>query len=167
MRIRQRLSAAAASAVSLTGGCLAVAGAAAGSSRAISSLARCATGTIDLVPERTEGTATQAVAFVAVLNTGAACALRTAASLTVLDDGKKLDAVRGNPVTYEANWKLRHGRTLLFSAWWGNWCGGHQKSRFKARSAVGTSTVSVAYSVLPVCLSSHHPSRVTGVLLAH
>lgn len=145
---------------------LSLAGGAAGGSRLLSSLPRCATRAIHVVRQRSEGTATQAVTFVAVLNTGPACALHAAASLTVVEDGKKLSAVRGNPVTYEANWKLRRGQTLLFDAWWGNWCGGRQRSRFRARATVGKSTASAPYSVLPVCLSSRHPSDLTGVLLS-
>ena len=166
MRIRPQLFAAIASTVTLSVTGLALAAGVAGSFASAGSLPRCKTGSIHLVVERSEAAATQAVAFVAVLNTGSACLVHATASLSVVADGRKLDAVRGNPVTYAANWVLRRGRTLLFDAWWANWCGNRQKSRFRARSVFGQTTASAAYPVLPLCLSPHHPSDLTGVVLA-
>lgn len=157
----------AATALTVIIGGLNVAGVAAGNSESVSSRPRCATRAAHVVPERTEGTATQAVAIVDVVNTGPACEARIRASLTVVRGGHKLDAVHGNPVAYESDWQLRHGRTMLFAAWWGNWCGGGHKSRFRARAAFGPSTATSVYSVLPACLSRHHPSQLTGVLSPH
>lgn len=123
---------------------------------------RCANASIDLVLPQTQGTATQAVAFLSVRNRAVACRLVTTASLSVTRDGARVGAVRGNPVTYRINETIGHGTTMLFDAWWANWCATRSGS-FRARGVLGTKSGWAGYRYLPVCLSASHRSSLRGV----
>jgi hypothetical protein len=123
---------------------------------------RCADASIRLVLPQTQGTATQAVAFLSVRNRAAACRLVATASLSVTRDGARIGAVSGNPVTYRINETIGHGMTMLFDAWWANWCATRSGS-FRARGVLGRKSGWAGYRYLPVCLSASHPSSLRGV----
>ncbi len=124
--------------------------------------ARCPNGSVRLVLGKTEGTATQMVAFLSVLNRGVACQLITAASLTVMHKGVRVPAIRGNPVSYRVNQTIGHGTTMLFDAWWENWCGS-RSGPFRVRGALGAQTATAPYPYLPDCIGASGPSRLRGV----
>ncbi len=130
--------------------------------RATTGPLRCANASIGLVLPKTEGTATQAVAFLSVRNRAAACRLVATASLSVTRNGARVGAVRGNPVTYRIDETIGHGTTMLFDAWWANWCATRSGS-FRARGVLGTKSGWAGYHYLPVCLSASRPSSLRGV----
>ncbi len=124
--------------------------------------ARCPSGSVRLVLGKPEGTATQMVAFLTAFNRGTECKLATAASLTVIRGGVRVAAIRGNPVSYRINQTINHGTTMLFDAWWANWCGS-RSGAFRVRGALGALTAAAPYPYLPVCIAASEPARLRGV----
>jgi hypothetical protein len=128
---------------------------------ASNTLARCSNRSLQVVLPRTEGTATQAVAFLSILNRGVACRLIATASLTVVRHGARVVSIRGNPVSYRINQTIAHGATMLFDAWWSNWCGSRSDA-FRVRGVIGALTASGPYNVLPECLGARASSRLAS-----
>jgi hypothetical protein len=124
-------------------------------------LARCSTSSLHLVLPRTQGTATQAVAFLSVSNRGGSCKLIATSSLTVMHNRARVAAIRGNPVSYTIKQTIAHGTTMLFDAWWANWCAS-RSGLFRVRGVLGTITATAPYNVLPACLGASAPSRLRG-----
>jgi hypothetical protein len=122
---------------------------------------RCAADQLRVISPQTQGTATQAVAFVSIRDRGVACRLRTTASLTVMQNGVRVQSIRGNPVRYKIVGTFDHGTWTLFDAWWSNWCG--ERRGFEAQVTVGSLATSASYRVLPACLDAVSPSRLMGV----
>ena len=115
--------------------------------------------------ESPEGTAGQAVVFIAVENSGPACHLRGVLSFAVLENGR-LAVARENPLSYRMHQDFRHGKTMLFDVWWSNWCGS-RRAAFTARVSLAHAKAGVSYTVLPVCLSHATGSRVTARSLSY
>ena len=109
----------------------------------------------------TQGTATQAVASVTIVNRGVACLLATSTTFTVRRDGARVAAIVSNPVRLRIDGTLYRGSTLLYNAWWSNWCGARRGLR--ALATVGALTSSARYRVLPVCDTRGAPSRLEGI----
>jgi hypothetical protein len=119
-------------------------------------------GSLRVVLPRTEGTATQAVAFLSVSNDSRSCQLVETASLTVMRSGARITSIRGNPVSYRINETIAHGATMLFAAWWANWCAS-RSGIFRVRASLGMLATTGPYNVLPECLGASTPSRLRGV----
>ena len=111
--------------------------------------------------ESPEGTATQAVVFVAIRNSGVACDLKAKISFGVLGIQHRFVAVSDNPLNYHVSQDLKRGKTALFDVWWSNWCGSRRPAAYTARVVLGHHSASVRYTVLPVCLSRTSRSRLT------
>lgn len=124
-------------------------------------VAGCLRQALRVVVEKTQGTAGQSVAFLAVVNRARACRLSATASLTVARNGARIRSINGNPATLRINRSLGHGTTWLLAAWWANWCGKRSGS-FSAQGVVGSLAASGPYSVLPACLDTSLPSRLRG-----
>jgi hypothetical protein len=101
------------------------------------------------------------VAFLSILNRGVACRLIATASLTVVRHGARVVSIRGNPVSYRINQTIAHGATMLFDAWWSNWCGSRSDA-FRVRGVIGALTASGPYNVLPECLGARASSRLAS-----
>jgi hypothetical protein len=125
----------------------------------------CAWRSVSVVVPLTEGTATQSVAFLSVRNRAAPCRLVASASLTVTRNGATVTSIRGNPVSYRVDETIGHGTTLLFDAWWANWCTTRSGS-FRAHGALGPKSGWAGYRYLPVCLGASSPSSLRGVRAA-
>jgi hypothetical protein len=123
----------------------------------------CAAATPLVIEPSTQGTATQAVAFVSVLNNGGACRVDAIASLTVMQAGRPVRSILGNPVRETIRTTIGHGITPLFDAWWANWCGNGRP--FRALAAFGSGSASGPYHVLPECLAHTSASRLRAVPL--
>jgi hypothetical protein len=126
----------------------------------------CAWRSVSLVLPASQGTATQSVAFLSVRNAAVRCRLVASASLTVTRNGTRVRSIRGNPVSYRVDETIGHGTTMLFDAWWGNWCATRRGS-FRARGVLGTKSGWAGYRYLPVCLGDSSPSRLRGVRSAN
>jgi hypothetical protein len=124
--------------------------------------APCAESSLRVVVPRTEGTATQIVAFLSVANRGGRCQLVTSTSLIVIRNGARVASIRGNPVSYRINQTIGHGTTVLFDAWWGNWCADRSGS-FRVRGVLGAMSATAPYLILPLCIGASEPSRLRGV----
>jgi hypothetical protein len=122
----------------------------------------CANAALSLVVPRTEGTATQAVAFVELRVRGRACRIGDAvAALTVVRHGARVPSIRGNPVRYRIAGTFEPGTWMLFDVWWANWCGA--RGGFRARATMGPLSASAPYEVMPYCDSPGSPSSLHGV----
>jgi hypothetical protein len=108
-----------------------------------------------------QGTATQAVASVTIVNRGEACLLVASTTLTIRRDGARVASIISNPVRLRIDGTLYHGTTLLYNAWWSNWCGA--RSGLRALATVGALAASARYRVLPVCNTRRSPSRLQGI----
>ena len=126
---------------------------------------RCASSSLSVVAPRPQGTATQMVAFVSILNRGVACRLEATASLTVTRNAAPVTSIRGNPASYRINQRIGAGTTVLFDAWWGNWCAS-RSGPFRAVGAVGKLRAAASYPYLPVCIGAGHVSSLRGVRYA-
>ena len=115
-----------------------------------------------LLAPQTQGTATQAVAFVAVRNSGAACSFTAPVSLTVVDRGRRVRSVDRNPISAVLKGGLPHGILTLLDVWWSNWCG--TRATFDARATFASQVRTAPYRVLPVCISRGSPSRLHPVV---
>jgi len=120
---------------------------------------------VSVVLPAAQGTATQAVAFLSVRNGAAPCRLVASASLTVTRNGTRVTSIPGNPVTYRVDETIGHGTTMLFDAWWANWCA-TRSGTFRARGVLGTKSGWADYHYLPVCLGASFPSSLRGVRYA-
>ena len=116
----------------------------------------CVAGQLSLTVPQTQGTAQQEVAFVSIRNSGSACHVMALSTLTVVQAGKPVRSIRGNPAREKISGTIRHGMTTLFDAGWSNWCG--NRRAFRARATFGPETASGPYPS-PVCLSSASVSR--------
>jgi hypothetical protein len=121
----------------------------------------CTAATPLVIEPSTQGTATQAVAFVAVLNDGSACRVDAIATLTVTQAGRPVRSILGNPVRETIHATIGHGITTLFDAWWANWCG--NRRAFRAQATFGPGSASGPYQVLPECITRSAPSRLRPV----
>jgi hypothetical protein len=126
----------------------------------------CAWSSLSIVLPAAQGTATQSVAFLSVRNRAAPCRLVATASLTVTRDVLRVASIRGNPVTYRIDETIAHGTTMLFDAWWGNWCA-TRSGTFRVRGVLGTKSGWAGYHYLPVCLGASSPSSLRGVRYAN
>jgi hypothetical protein len=122
----------------------------------------CAWGSLSVVLPAAQGTATQSVAFLSVRNGAAACRLVATASLTVTRNRVRVTSIRGNPVTYRIDETIGHGTTLLFDAWWANWCAA-RSGAFRAHGVLATLSGWAGYRYLPVCLRASSTSSLRGV----
>jgi hypothetical protein len=122
---------------------------------------RCSPAQLSLISPQTQGTATQAVAFVSLFNEGSACSVNATVTLAVVQRGTLVSSIRGNPVSYRIAGPVRHGVTALFDVWWSDWCG--DRRAFDTRAAMGSLTATAPYHVLPDCLGRNDRSRLTGV----
>lgn len=129
---------------------------------ASSAPARCSNGSLRVIVEPTQGTAAQAVAFLSVANAGGACRLLATGSLTVMRNGSRVASIRGNPVSYRIEQTINRGTTMLFDAWWANWCA-TRTGDFAVRGVLGALSASGPYHVLPECIGAGKPSRLHGV----
>jgi hypothetical protein len=111
---------------------------------------------------QTQGTATQAVAFVAIRNSGAACSFSAPASLTVVEQGARVRSVDRNPIGAGLKGGVPHGIVTLLDVWWSNWCG--TRAAFDARATFASQVRAGRYRVLPACISRGSPSRLHPVL---
>jgi hypothetical protein len=121
----------------------------------------CSAATPLVIEPSTQGTATQAVAFVSVLNDGSACQVEAVATLTVVQAGRLVRSILGNPVRETIRATIRHGVTPLFDAWWANWCG--NRGPFRALATFGSGSASGPYQVLPTCIMRGARSRLQSV----
>ena len=115
-----------------------------------------------LMAPQTQGTATQAVAFVAIRNSGAACSFTASASLTVVDHAGRVRSIYRNPIGAVVTGGLPHGIVTLLDVWWSNWCGA--RVMFDARATFASQVRAGPYRVLPECISRGSPSRLHPVL---
>jgi hypothetical protein len=143
---------------------LAVLFAATQSAPATGGLPRCSLNSLRLVMEKTEGAAEQAVAFLDLVNRGAACRLSGTATMTVARNGATIGTIRNNPVTYPMNRTVAKGTTMLLNVWWMNWCG-QRNGAFRVQGTLGQLSASGRFNYLPVCIHASAPSRLTGSLL--
>jgi hypothetical protein len=111
---------------------------------------------------QTQGTATQAVAFVAVRNNGPACSFTAPASLTVVVDGARVRSIDRNPISAVLKGGFPHGIVTLLDVWWSNWCG--TRAVIDARAMFASQVRAGPYRVLPACISRGSPSRLHPVL---
>ena len=102
------------------------------------------------------------VAFVSIRNRGVACLLQATASVTVTRNAARVTSIRGNPASYRISETIGTGTTMLFDAWWGNWCASRSRP-FRAVAAVGTLRAGAPYPYLPVCIDARHHSSLRGV----
>jgi hypothetical protein len=91
-----------------------------------------------------------------------ACRLVATASLTVTRNRVRVTSIRGNPVTYRIDETVGHGTTMLFDAWWANWCA-TRSGAFRARGVLGRKSGWAGYRYLPVCLDASSRSSLRGV----
>ena len=111
---------------------------------------------------QTQGTATQAVAFVAIRNSGAACSFTAPASLSVVDHGRRVRSLDPNLISAVLKGGLPYGIVALLDVWWSNWCG--TSVMFDARATFASQVRAGPYRVLPVCISRGSPSRLHPVI---
>jgi hypothetical protein len=129
---------------------------------AAQTLAECSPGQVRLMTPQTQGTATQAVAFVAIRNSGSACSFTAPVSLTVVDDGARVRAIDPNPISAVLKGALPHGVVALLDVWWSNWCG--TRGVFDARATFASQVRAGPYRVLPECISHVSSSRLRPVV---
>ena len=125
-------------------------------------LPECSGGQLRLLAPQTQGTATQAVAFIAIGNSGAACGFTAPVSLTVLVRDRRVRSIDPNPISAVLKGGLPHGIVTLLDVWWSNWCG--ERAMFDARATFASQVRTAPYRVLPVCLGRGSPSRLHPVV---
>ncbi len=102
-----------------------------------------------------QGTATQYVVWLLVVNRGTACTDDATAAIAFDHSGSPLP-VPSNPVRFEAEWVFRHGPNTPFHIWWENWCG--PRTGLAVRATVGPLSTVAPLVPLPECLSHNQPS---------
>jgi hypothetical protein len=125
-------------------------------------LPECSSGQLRLMTPQTQGTATLAVAFVAIRNSGPACSFTAPASLTVVVHGARVRSIDRNPISAVLKGGLPHGIVTLLDVWWSNWCG--TRTVIDARVMFASQVRAGPYRVLPACISRGSPSRLRPVL---
>jgi hypothetical protein len=85
-----------------------------------------------LIEPQTQGTSSEAVAFVTVLNGGSACHVHAVVGVAVVRGGRVVRSIRGNPVSERLGGTVRRGVTTVLGVWWSNWCG--DRHAFRARA---------------------------------
>ena len=121
----------------------------------------CAPRQLSLEAPVTQGTAGEAVASITVVDRGVACRLATSTTLTIRRDGATVASIVGNPLRLRIDGTLYRGSTLLYNAWWSNWCG--ERNGLGARAAIGALRASARYRALPACDARRSPSRLEGI----
>jgi hypothetical protein len=104
----------------------------------------------------TQGENTTTWIGVELRNSGPACALSGAATLTIEQLGHPARVV-GNPLRLPLHGLIGPGRERLLRADWDNWCGSRRGLSLRVR--YGRVGVLSRFSHLPVCLSRSGPSR--------
>jgi hypothetical protein len=106
-----------------------------------------------------QGTATQAVFFLAIRNPQhLTCSINVPAVLEITENGHRAP-ISDNPLRARLHATLRRQSTLwpASGAWWANWCGSRQGFSLTAR--VGSHSVSTRIGILPQCFGTGNHSK--------
>jgi hypothetical protein len=103
---------------------------------------------------------TAAIDFL-VTDDRSACRLNGEASLAVVQSGRLISAVRGNPLRQAIDAVIQAGQSSLLIANWENWCG--SRTDLRLRATIGSRVTTGRFLNLPVCLYPKKPSRLTKV----
>jgi hypothetical protein len=110
---------------------------------------------------QTQGTATQSVAFLKLIDKSRRLCLASGEAVFTVEQNGRPARVRNNPLSVPVRIRLlaKQSKTIFNDVWWSNWCGSRRNIDLAVR--FDGSIVHSPFSVLPGCLDRKDPSRLT------